>query len=158
MHGTYRGVQFERSVVARNTVIGKFFRDRKDAKDSSVALLDIGVIPYYAAMKTHSITGIVDTHIAHNAVSRVPIGRGLPGHEKVDVAHALSKRPTYIVLDTVLDVEPESSPEYPDWITEAGIGEDVLQQYRFASVLLHDPVNGETGHFTFLELKTSDGR
>lgn len=156
MHGTYRGVQFERLAVARHTLIAKFFNDRKGVENSSVALLYIGVIPYYTAMTTHSIYGIVDAHIAHNATPQRPIGLGFPGHEKQDVRYALSKRPTYIVVSSRLHAEAESYREYPDEIKRDEIGDDILKDYRLVSVWLLDSVKGEAGFFTFLELKAND--
>jgi hypothetical protein len=146
MHGTYRGVQYERRYVARFTVIGRFFRDYKCDDSDSIALEPIGAIPYYSRLITHSAHGIVDPVIAHKRFADRTLGQGLPGHEKIDWLHAISKKPTYILFSRQLRPQPEPFPRYPEPI-------DVLVRpnYRLQSTWLDDPGNGESGYFTFLE-------
>jgi hypothetical protein len=158
MHGTYRGIQVERWHVARYTVIGRLFRDRNRSGDASIALLSVGAIPYYSGMRTHSMHGIVDAHIAHKRVPRNLLGRGFPGHEKRDVAHALSKEPTWVLFTNQLYPQREAHPDY----YSQGIRPDelspFLERYRLTWVWLSDPGNREAGYFPFLELVARDPR
>ena len=147
MHGTYRGVQYERRYVARFTVIGRFFRDYKCRDSESIALEPIGAIPYYSGLVAHSAHGIVDPVIAHKTYADQTLGQGFPGHEKIDWLHAISKKPTYILFSRQLRAEPEPFPRYPDRIDAL-----VRPNYRLRSAWLNDPANGESGYFTCLEL------
>jgi hypothetical protein len=152
MHGTYRGVQHERWHVARNTLVGKFFRDYKHSEDESLALLGIGIIPYVTNMKIGSFHGIVDPYIAHKATG-LPIGSWVAGHEKIDFVSVILKKPDYIMVDTGdLYPEPQPFPDYPDEIDAF-----VRENYTLKSVWLNDTVNRESGYLTFLELKDSPG-
>ncbi len=148
MHGTYRGVQFERWAVVRFMVIGNFFRHYARSEDS-LALRPIGVIPYVSGMRIHSIHGIVDPFIAHKVVSGTVLGTGFPGHEKQDLRHALSKKPTYVMLTSDLSPRPQAYPVYPEDIDKI-----LRENYEVRSVWLNDTQNGQAGYFTFLELKS----
>ena len=148
MHGTYRGVQYERRYVARFTVIGRFFRQYKCHDSQSIALEPIGAIPYYSELVTHSAHGLVDPVIAHKTFGDRTLGAGFPGHEKIDWLHAISKRPTYILFSRQLRSRPETFPRYPDPIDAL-----VRDDYVLGWAWLDDPDNGESGYFTFLELR-----
>ena len=147
MHGTYRGVEYERRYVARFTVIGRFFGQYKCHDSDSIALEPIGAIPYYSRLVTHSAHGIVDPVIAHKTFLDRTLGLGFPGHEKIDWLHAISKKPTYILFSRQLRSEPEPFPSYPDPIDAL-----VRQSYRLQSAWLDDASNRESGYLTFLEL------
>lgn len=148
MHGTYRGVQHERWHVARNTLVGEFFRDIKRSDEESVALLGIGVIPYIAEMKVHSFHGIVDPSIAHQETDRA-IGAGVSGHEKVDFVSVIRRKPTYIMVDTGdLYAEPQPFPSFDEEIDAF-----VRENYELKTAWLIDTTNQEAGYLHYLELK-----
>ncbi len=147
MHGTYRGVQHERWHVARNTLIGEFFRDLKQSDEESLALLGIGIIPYITDMKVHSFHGIVDPAIAHK--ENAGLGTGVAGHEKVDFVSVILRKPTYIMVDTGdLYPEPQPFPDYPDEIDDF-----VRQNYELKTAWLVDHANHESGYLHYLKLK-----
>lgn len=147
MHGTYRGVQHERWHVARNTLIGEFFRDLRQSDEESLALLGIGIIPYVTEMKVHSFHGIVDPAIAHK--NDTGLGTGVAGHEKVDFISVILRKPTYIMVDTGdLYPEPQPFPDYPDEIDDF-----VRQNYELQTVWLVDRINHESGYLHYLKLK-----
>ena len=147
MHGTYRGVEYERRYVARFTVIGRFFQKHKCKDSESIALEPIGAIPYYSGLVTHSAHGIVDPVIAHKPFTDRILGQGFPGHEKIDWLHAISKRPTYILFSRHLGPQPEPFPRYSEPIDTL-----VRDNYGLRWAWLDDPLNRESGYFTFLEL------
>lgn len=151
--GCYHGVQYERQQVARMKVIGQFFHDYKKAPDESLGVFPIGAISYIADMPIHSITAIVDAHIAHGTATRdgLPLGTGFPGHEKADINYVVAKRPTYILY---FAPERDLTPE-PRVVTLNG-PEGAL--YRSQSVWVKDEVNRTAGYLTFLELKTPSAR
>jgi arabinofuranosyltransferase len=148
MHGTYRGVQHERWHVARNTLVGKFFRGYISDEDESLAVLGIGIIPFMNDITIHSFHGIVDPYIAHLKTGK-PIGEGIPGHEKVDYVSVILKKPTYIMVDTG-DLYPELQP-FPDYPDE--VDAFVRENYELKGAWLDDRVNQEEGYLMFLELK-----
>lgn len=148
MHGTYRGVQHERWHVARNHLAGEFFRRLHQDEDESLAVLGIGIIPYVTDMKIYSFHGIVDPEIAHRPTLR-PLGEGVSGHEKVDFASVILRRPTYIMVDTG-DLYPELQP-FPDYPDE--IDAFVRRNYELKGAWLEDRANREVGYLMYLELK-----
>lgn len=74
--------------VVEVAALGQRMRENLPA-DSTIALEDIGMIPYYSGFKTIDAFGLTDPHIAH-----------LPGlmHQKYDIDYILSREPDYILL------------------------------------------------------------
>jgi len=150
-HGHYRGIQTERWHSARLTLIGKFFNQYKNNSDESIATRAIGAISYYSDKKIYGLHGLVDTHIAHKKMKNKTIGRGFPGHEKEDLLHTLSKKPTYFIFNRELTPEPGRLPEYK------GEVERILRDnYEIRSVRLVDLKNHEEGYFNFLQLRNQN--
>jgi hypothetical protein len=58
-----------------------------------IATNTAGTIPYYSGLRTIDMLGLNDVHIAH---LKLPMGRGLAGHEKWDAEYVLAQRPDYI--------------------------------------------------------------
>ncbi len=58
-----------------------------------IATNTAGTIPYYSGLETIDMLGLNDVHIAH---LKLPMGRGLAGHEKWDAEYILAQRPDYI--------------------------------------------------------------
>lgn len=148
MHGTWRGVQHERWHVARNTLIGEFFRDLKRSDEESLALLGIGIIPYISDMEVRSFHGLVDPYIAHKPTEK-EIGSGVAGHEKVDFVSVIREKPTYIMVDTGdLYPEPQAFPSFDEEIDAF-----VRENYELKTAWLVDTANHESGYLHYLELK-----
>ncbi|MFC1852208.1 hypothetical protein ACFL27_18590 [candidate division CSSED10-310 bacterium] len=150
MHGNYRGVEIERKTVARFIVIGQFFNKYKRDHES-LATASIGAISYYAGMKIYSITGLVDTYIAHKKRTEIPLGLSYAGHEKVDLDYILSKKPTFIMLNKKLQPGPRKNIE--QWWRTVYALHRFKKDYKLTSVWLVDETNQQQGYFTFLELK-----
>jgi arabinofuranosyltransferase len=140
MHGNWRGVETERWHVARLTAIGRFFAGHARAADESLATDAIGAIGWYSGIAIRDVHGLVDPEIAHRRDDRV--GRGFPGHERIDLVGALAGRPTFVMFTRELE------PRRPRRI---GLPADAAAAYRLESVWLEDPGNGEAGWFSFLE-------
>jgi hypothetical protein len=156
-HGNYRGVQAERYHSARLAVIGRFFDDYKRDGSDSLATGTIGAVAYYSNMRIYDFYGLVDPHIAH--LKRKRLGRGFPGHEKWDLLHVLSKKPTYVMFSRQLTRAAAPDPDYSYLITQhdrAEIDKIIQEDYRLISVWLVDRENSQAGYFTFLELKARD--
>ncbi len=149
-HGDYRGVLIERWNVARLSVIGKFFREYRRNYSESVATNAIGCIGYYSDMTVYDVDGLVDTHIAHMAAPP-DFMRHLPGHGRSDLAYTLSQRPTYFMFPRDLTPKPV---ELWQAVPEA-LRDEMNREYVHRSVWLDDPVNGESGYFTFFERRDS---
>ncbi len=146
MHGTFRGVQTERWHSARLTLIGKFFNRYKKSKNESLTTRAIGAISYYSEMKVYDQNGLVDPEIAHQ--KGIDLGKGFPGHEKANLYHVLSKKPTYVVFDRRIYKKPRRVPNYGSEINTL-----IREYYKLSYYWLEDRVNDEKGYLTFLELK-----
>ncbi len=80
---------------AERVAIGRWLRDTAPG-DAVVGVLAAGQIPYYSGLRTHDMLGLNDPYIANLDVSRM--GRGTPGHEKIDPDYTLTRvRPDVIV-------------------------------------------------------------
>ena len=144
MHGLYRGVQTERWHKERLALIGRFMKDHRANSGESVAVGAIGVLSYHADMVVHGLFGLTDPVIAHSTQTSA-IGSGFPGHEKMDLLHVLSKRPTYFIFTRQLTGEPGGYPSYSPAV------DAVMQRdYGLVSSWLKDSANNEEGYFTFL--------
>ena len=147
-HGQYQGVLTERWHSVRLSLIGQFFHQYKHNSNESLATDAIGVIGYYSGMKIYDIYGIVDPEIAHLSQTNIPLGWGLPAHEKTNAAYIFSKTPTYYMFSRDLHKEPVSIPNFSD----PDLNGFVSKNYKLSSVWLEDTKNRETGYFCFLEL------
>ncbi|RKY90650.1 MAG: hypothetical protein DRQ13_12335 [Ignavibacteriae bacterium] len=145
-HGQYQGVCTERWHSNRLTLIGKFFNEYKKSDDESIATGAIGAISYYSGLKVYDIYGLVDPVIA--TMQFDDLGKGFPGHEKIDLLYTLSKQPTYFIFNREFTDEPCDYPSYSPEVNQ------VLQEkYVLVSIWLKDGKNNEAGYFNFLELK-----
>lgn len=144
-HGSYVGVQTERWHVARLSLIGRFFHDYAKSSDESVATPAIGAISYYSGIRVYGFHGLVDPTIAHRRARGKHPGLGLPGHEKGDMTYILSREPTYVMVHRRFTPEAAGYPSDIDVTAEHELERD----YEPVSVWLDDPVNRESGYFTF---------
>jgi hypothetical protein len=140
LHGNWRGVETERWHVARLSAIGRFFAAHARGPDESLATDAIGAIGWYSGLAIRDLHGLVDPDIARRSDARV--GRGFPGHERIDLVGALAGRPTFVMFTRKLR---------PDRPRRIGLPADAAAAYRLESVWLEDPGNGEAGWFSFLE-------
>ena len=143
MHGNWRGVQTERWHVARLSLLGKFFAARARGPHESLATDAIGAIGWYSGLAIRDLHGLVDPNIAHRRDPRV--GRGVPGHERLDLARALEQGASFVMFTRELQPRRPRRVELPAGLAEAAAA------YRLESVWLEDPANGEAGWFSFLE-------
>jgi len=97
-------------------------------------------------MKIYGMHGLDDPVIAKMDI--VEMGRGFPGHEKLDIEHILSKEPTYFMFSRELTEKEDKFPEY-----SPGVDTILKQFYDKVAVWLNDTENNESGYFTFLQRK-----
>lgn len=90
------------------TELGRWLA-RHTSEDAVVAVGAVGRIPYYSDRVTIDMLGLTDRHIAHLPI---PLGSGIPGHEKYDTAYVLARRPDYIVFPRL---DPQGRPFLVDW-------------------------------------------
>lgn len=147
MHGQFRGICIERWNTRRMTLLGQFFRQYSRSDTESLAAGAIGAISYYSNLRAYDFYGIVDPVVAR--LRKPDLGKGLPGHEKADLPHLLSMKPAYFIFSRNLTARPEGYPVYSPQTTDM-----LRRDYRPVSRWLEDRENGESGYFTFLELKT----
>ncbi len=145
-HGQYQGILTERWHSNRLTLIGKFFNRYKKSNNESLATGAIGALSYYSKLKVYDIYGLVDPHIAKMTME--DLGKGFPGHEKIDLLYTLSKKPTYFIFSREFTNEPA---DYPSFSPE--VDTILKKDYLLVSKWLKDKENDEEGYFTFLELK-----
>ncbi len=80
---------------AERIAIGRWLHEAAPP-DAVVGVLAAGQIPYYSRLRAHDMLGLNDVHIANLDVGRM--GRGTPGHEKLDPDYTLTQiRPDVIV-------------------------------------------------------------
>lgn len=146
-HGTYRGVKFEQWHATRLSVIGKYFNSIKNNYHESLATGGIGATGYYADMRIFGLHGLVDTFLAHKKFAPGTLGKGLPGHERGDLAYIFSKKPTYFMFSRYFSKQPS---EVPDKLQQE-IGDIIDSEYKLTSVWLEDSDNHNSGYFTYLK-------
>jgi len=76
------------------------------------------------------------------------LGKGFPGHEKMDLLYTLSMQPTYFIFSRELTVE---QVDYPFYSTE--VNRVLKEEYLLVSKWIKDEKNNEEGFLNFLELK-----
>jgi hypothetical protein len=143
-HGQYQGVSTERWHSNRLTLIGKFFNGYKKSDDESLATDAIGAISFYSDLKVYDFHGLVDPVIAK--MDFEDLGKGFPGHEKIDLLYSLSKQPTYFVFSREFSNEPADYPTYSPKVNKV-----LQEEYVLVSKRLKDEKNNEEGYFTFLQ-------
>jgi len=145
-HGQYQGVSTERWHSNRLTLIGKFFNEYKKSNDESIATDAIGAISFYSGLKVYDFHGLVDPVIARMQFD--DLGKGFPGHEKIDLLYTLSKQPTFFIFNRKFTNETADYPSYSPEVNKA-----LQEEYVLVSKWLKDEKNNEEGYFNFLELK-----
>ena len=94
--------------------------------DAVIAVGAVGRIPYYSDRYTIDMLGLTDAHIAH---VDVPLGAGMPGHEKYDTAYVLDRKPDYIIFVLLTS---RGEPAVQDWSQVAG---DFQAQYEMIAAV-----------------------
>jgi len=144
MHGNWRGVQTERWHVARLREIGRFFGEHARPGES-LATDAIGVIGWSSGLTVYGAHGLVDPVLARRrAAGR--IGAGVPGHERLDFAYLLERRPTFLMFRRELRSEKLGGLDF-----NRAVDPELVREYQLRSVWLEDPANRESGWFAFLE-------
>lgn len=103
-----RAVPNENAAVRDRVVIGRWLRANAP-RDTSIAVLAAGAIPYESRLVTIDMLGLNDEHIAHRPIR---VGAGAAGHEKFDAQYVLSLKPTAIILFDALESGPVDRAEY----------------------------------------------
>lgn len=123
------------------TRIGRWLRTVAP-QDSSLAAIAVGAVGFHSGMTIVDPHGVVDPTIARLEIG---LGSGYAGHEKFDVAHVLSRRPDYFMVQNWLDPDP-----VPEWaLPELVWGEfskGILRDRGFRSAYRYEivqPVRGE---------------
>ncbi len=100
---------------------------RRNAPPDALLLVDAaGQMPYYSGLRSIDLFGLTDAYLAHQ---RITVGKGTPGHEKVDINYLFSRRPDYIVIyGRAFDGNPDFV-RVQGWTTDAGF-ERFLSIYR----------------------------
>jgi hypothetical protein len=142
LHGNWRGVQTERWHVARLGEIGRFF-GREGRPGESLATDAIGVVGWSSGLTVYGAHGLVDPVLARRAGRGV--GAGVAGHERLDFAYLLGRRPTFLMFRRELRREKLRGLELAPEMAE------LAAEYRLRAVWLEDPANGEVGWFSYLE-------
>jgi arabinofuranosyltransferase len=145
-HGQYQGVLTERWHSNRLTLIGKFFNEYKKSDDESLATDAIGAISFYSDLKVYDFHGLVDPVIARMEFE--DLGKGFPGHEKINLLYTLSKQPIYFIFSREFSNEPADYPSYSPKVNKV-----LLEEYMLVSKWFKDEKNNEEGYFTFLQRK-----
>jgi hypothetical protein len=109
-----------------------------------VATDAIGAIGWYSRLPVYGAHGLVDPVLARRQAARV--GAGVAGHERMDFAYLMGRRPTFLMFRRDLRSEPLEHLRF-----NADVDEELAREYELRSVWLEDPVNGEAGWFPFLE-------
>lgn len=77
---------------------------KRTSPEDKIAALAIGLMKYCTNRHVIDVLGLTDLHIARN--TKVPMGRGIAGHEKYDSVYVLSRQPRYICLRDELVIFP----------------------------------------------------
>src|SRR5262245_24567486 len=104
------------SIVTRTECIqwtraGQWFA-ANTSPDAALAADAIGALGYFSNRRIIDMQGVIDPYIARLDMPRM--GRGMPGHEKRDFAHVLSKRPDYIFREVTPTCRVGGPITYPD--------------------------------------------
>ncbi len=116
------------------------------ARGSWLATGNAGVIPYFSRLRTIDMYGLCDRYIAARAL---PLGAGLPGHEKGDGRYVLDKAPEVILFQFARFSEATMSVQeigqLPMSLSEKEIWSDPRfhRDYRLVSV----PLQASVFHF-----------
>jgi len=155
LHGTYRGILFERWAVARFEKIGLFFSKHHRAGET-LATGAIGAVSYYSDMPVHGFHGLVDPNIAH---SKAPehMGKGAAGHERGNWNYLLALRPDYLLLGVpLITAQPVTEwPSLAEMPKEAAAR--VRRDYEVVSEWVGEGRDGPEGFFRFLRRKDRVG-
>lgn len=146
-HGQHRGVITERWHVQRLTAIGHFFRDYAESPNSGIVLAGLGAVSYFSELPTWDYHGLVVPYIAH--MEQEGLGRGFPGHEKMDFVYLLEeKKPTYVMVSRQLS--PQPCNDYPRSVAP-GVRALMRRDYQLEAEWISDEANRESGYFCFLK-------
>lgn len=113
---------------------------RHAAPDATVATVAIGAVGYFSDLGIVDPHGLIDPVVARG---RRQLGTGTAGHEKFDVDHVLSKRPSYILLVNYLTLEPipaaaVASELWGDFNRRIHADPRLAMQYRYEHVKIAD--------------------
>jgi hypothetical protein len=83
--------------AAKRAAVGKLL-GRQAPRDATLLLGAAGAIPFFSRLSSHDLFGLTDPVVAHK---EVPLGGGIPGHEKVDAAAQVERlRPGLILFNS----------------------------------------------------------
>ncbi len=111
----------QQSSVNKRIYTGRLLR-RSAPRKATLLLGAAGAIPYYSGLRSHDVFGLTDPVVAHKIVR---LGKGKPGHEKVDVAGQIERfRPDLILFSA-------------RWNNKAARRKSIRRQLRFFRRLNH---------------------
>ncbi len=91
----HRIFNVEKPADADRKLVGTWL-ERCVGKNTRIALVPAGIIPFYSGLETIDLVGLNDRHIARTEATG--LGRGEPGHEKHNSAYVLQRRPDLLFL------------------------------------------------------------
>ncbi len=106
--GPAKSLEFLSRINESWTELGLWLR-ANTPPDTVIAVGAVGRIPYYSGLYTIDMLGLTDTHIAH---LEMPLGKGMPGHEKFDTPYVLSRDPDYMIFPLL---DPMGRPTLVGW-------------------------------------------
>jgi hypothetical protein len=91
----HRVFTVEKAADADRRIVGIWLKHAV-GDDTSIALVPVGIIPFYSGLETIDLVGLNDKHIARADVPG--FRRGEPGHEKYDSRYVLRRQPDIMLL------------------------------------------------------------
>ncbi len=86
--------RWQQASAVKRTKVGKLLRSNVP-KDATLLIGAAGAIPYFSRLRTYDVYGLTDPVVAHK---RMQLGKGLPGHEKVDAVNQVFRLKPDLIL------------------------------------------------------------
>lgn len=156
IHGTWRGVVYERWSVAHLEQMGRFFRAHHRPGDT-LGTGQIGAVGYLSEMIVYGFHGLVDPAVAH-APATERMGRAAAGHGRSHWPTLLLREPTFLMLG-----RPElTGAPREEWPAAAlaeveraspGSAARIVLEYEIVNEFVGDSPDRPAGYFRFLRRK-----
>ncbi len=90
----YAMADSQQKAAVKRAQVGRLLR-RNVPRDATLLLGAAGAIPYYSRLETHDVFGLTDPVVAHK---KMALGRGKPGHEKIDAENQIARLEPDLIL------------------------------------------------------------
>lgn len=105
-----RDIRAERPRLESRDQVAHWLADHAQPEDTLLSD-ETGQLSYVSGLATDDLLGLTDPRIARLEVS--DMGSGKAGHEKMDLAYSLAKKPTWIFRPSLAAQLPELRRDYP---------------------------------------------